>query len=73
VANIGFGTEATHTFGGGRREYFLTKELSFPLKHPEYVVPDYNFEKMFEKAMMAKQSIVKRVIGKICRQINQCL
>lgn len=49
VSNIGFGKEATHTIGEAPKSYTETVTMSFPLNHPEYVVPYFEFEKKDEK------------------------
>lgn len=48
TTNIGFGEGATHTSDGKIPSYYITnKELDFPLRHPQYVVPFVPFEKGF--------------------------
>lgn len=50
ISNIGFGEGATHTsFSTDAKDYLASQELEFPLQHPKYVVPDYNFDKCFYK------------------------
>lgn len=47
-SNIGFGEGATHTSSGKTPDYYFTdKEIEFPLRHPQYVVPYTPFEKGF--------------------------
>lgn len=60
VANIGFGPDATHTFGVARAAFTKSWPLSFPLTHPEYVVPNIGFEKMMD--MELKKNIWKTYI-----------
>jgi len=43
VANIGYGSEATHTFGTPKSAYTTTSSIEFPLRHPIYIVPDYAY------------------------------
>lgn len=51
VTNIGFGEGATHTTESKIPEaYKAYKELSFPLKHPQYVIPYESFELAFYKS-----------------------
>lgn len=46
--NIGFGEGATHTSSNKTPHRYITnKEIAFPLKHPEYVVPYEPFEYAF--------------------------
>ena len=48
TTNIGFGAGATHTSESKAPSYYISKkDLSFPLKHPKYVVPYQPFEKAF--------------------------
>lgn len=48
VSNIGFGENATHT-KGSMKQVLAANGLDFPLEHPKYIVPDYNFDKAFYK------------------------
>lgn len=46
--NIGFGVGATHTTSNKTPEQYITyKEIEFPLRHPEYIVPFEPFERAF--------------------------
>ncbi len=48
ITNIGFGEGATHTALSHVPDYYKsTKEIDFPLTHPQYVVPYTPFEKAF--------------------------
>ena len=48
TTNIGFGEGATHTTENAiPKHYISTKELTFPLTHPKYVVPYQAFEQAF--------------------------
>jgi hypothetical protein len=40
VANIGFGTDATHTTGLANELYVSSESIKFPLTHPNIMVPD---------------------------------
>jgi hypothetical protein len=62
VANIGFGKEATHCTGTVVEKYTLTGKLDFPLRHPQYVLPNYEFEKIYQHIMIPKTSVLKRLI-----------
>lgn len=48
VSNIGFGEDATHTFGTAPEKVLMTAALSWPLTHPRYVVPDLSFTQLNE-------------------------
>jgi len=52
VSNIGFGKEATHTIGKARQSYGIVDELSFPLKHPQYILADKEYDRMFGGAAL---------------------
>lgn len=57
VENIGFHPEATHTKEIGFKN--LRNEISFPLKHPNFFVPDmkadsYTFKKHFKQKILTK-------------------
>lgn len=55
VSNVGFGKDATHTIGtGDRRAYLPTTEVLFPLKHPPYVLPDKEVDRIIlEEVILA--------------------
>ena len=50
IVNIGFDAEATHTSFFNLPKYKAEGELSFPLRHPRYIVPYEPFDKAFYKA-----------------------
>lgn len=53
VANIGFGVSgATHCSGSVSSRYLETRSMEFPLKHPQYVVPDYGHETLYEATLI---------------------
>lgn len=53
VANVGFGTEgATHCAGNASERYLKTHSLECPLKHPQYIVPDYHHEIVYESILV---------------------
>ncbi len=48
VSNIGFGSDATHTTTIGQSQVqSLANDLSFPLRHPDRVIPNVSFDKHF--------------------------
>ncbi len=49
VSNIGFGEGATHTTGFAKEAYLKAEDLSFPLMHPQYVLPFDWFDKKYEE------------------------
>lgn len=47
ISNLGFGEDATHTTDSGDPSSQLSlQELTFPLKHPEYVMVDANADRI---------------------------
>lgn len=60
VANIGYGTDATHTFGTPKRVYTTTAPIMFPLRHPTYIVPDHAYGDLSERNI--KRNIWKTYI-----------
>ncbi|MDR1895704.1 MAG: hemolysin hemolytic protein [Prevotellaceae bacterium] len=62
VSNIGFGEDATHCVNDAPERYTRTGKLDFPLCHPQYILPNYEFEKMYQQVMIPKPSGLKRFI-----------
>lgn len=60
VRNIGFGTDATHTFNlHDKKAQIQEEEISFPLRHPKFVIRDIesdkrNFNHMMRDKVSAK-------------------
>lgn len=61
AGNIGFGEGATHTVGKPRKSFILKEEMVFPLLHPQYVVPDIDHDRLFERKKI-KDSKIKRLV-----------
>jgi len=62
IENIGFGDDATHTFGNNPYENVTLEEYNdLNLKHPDYIIQMSDFYKIFEK----KQSLVKKILKRI--------
>ncbi|MFT6796971.1 MAG: hypothetical protein ACJART_002119 [Maribacter sp.] len=53
ISNIGFDKDATHTGKSPFINYDASSDLSFPLKHPKYVLANLKFDKQFYKARNA--------------------
>jgi hypothetical protein len=62
VSNIGFGLAATHTAGKADKKYFASDELTFPLTHPDFVLPDAGFDRAFYRSNNTFADFVKRYI-----------
>ena len=60
VANLGFGAGASHTTGASPERYRRIYEISFPLEKPDFVVPDHQWDQLFEKEKMSIRSIINR-------------
>lgn len=75
ISNIGFGEGATHTaFNVNQNRYMATQELEFPLQHPRYVVPDFDFDRCFYKNNNTLYNKVNQLIPfKIKRKIKSFL
>lgn len=71
VANIGFGDNATHTTGMAPDSFTQKHEIKFPLKHPEYIVPNINFEKKYENIMVFTRPLWKKLLLKIVPKKSQ--
>jgi hypothetical protein len=63
VQNIGFNERATHTFSdnGSGRSKIISHDLVFPLRAPEFMLPNYEFEKILIKSSKDKFSLKRRV------------
>lgn len=68
VANVGFGTEgATHCAGSAPDRYIKTDSLERPFKHPQYIVPDYHHEAVYESILVGDGRGFGRYIPKRLR------
>ncbi len=72
ISNIGFGDDATHTFGESSWANMAMQELSFPLKHPPFVVrsveADHRIQEMFCREGLSnglQQSLAARISGRL--------
>ena len=60
VTNIGNDASATHT--AFSNVFIKSHEITFPLNHPKYVMPDYAFDRRFYKKENSFLAVVKRRI-----------
>ena len=60
VTNIGFGENATHTKNKSKCDTAY-QDLSFPLKHPDYIVPNYFFDKKFHQRLYNKKRTIRNI------------
>jgi len=66
IRNIGFGEDATHTFGKNKEiEQNIAKDIEFPLKHPEFVMVYKKDDKLF-----GQKNLDTRLVSKIKRKLN---
>jgi len=74
ITNIGLTADSEHAVNNLKkldhktREYFNaeTYSIAFPLKHPQYIVEDWNYYDRVQKKF--KQTIVSKIEG-YCRRI----
>ena len=60
VTNIGFGENATHT-SSKSDSVDATQNLTYPLKHPDYIVPNYSFDKKFHNNLYNWKRIIRNI------------
>ncbi|MFS4491329.1 nucleotide-diphospho-sugar transferase [Maribacter sp. 2308TA10-17] len=58
ISNIGWGDDATHTIGKGKQSYKETENIEFPLKHPEFIMPDRKYDAIFERRTLSRQILL---------------
>jgi len=73
VSNIGFGHDSTHTKGKIKKEYIRTGNLAFPLKHPKFLCPDFDFDEVFEKIKMDSSKGIKKYIPQSLKNILRAI
>lgn len=69
VKNIGFGEDATHTKLIDRKALLNADDMTFPLKHPKFVIRDAKTEKYFHKHFV-KENLIKKLVRYLLRKIN---
>jgi hypothetical protein len=62
VENIGFGQDATHTFGANH-DNVKKQEITFPLKENNFLIPDRNYDEKF----FQKKNILRKVLETLIR------
>ena len=66
ISNIGFGDDATHTFNADHKSANLTtKSVEFPLKHPPFVMRDYEADRRKMVRFFSKPPLWFRVKRRI--------
>lgn len=69
ISNIGFGSEATHTRGQNAYAEMSTAPMTFPLRHPEIVLPNPQADAFTARGMFTS-SIPRRIVRKLCRLLS---
>ncbi len=79
VSNIGFGKDATHTFGENPFEN-AAEEMVFPLKHPAFAARDFELDRRIVEALCVMegyratparpQPLWRRAVGKLARELR---
>lgn len=66
IRNLGFGDLATHTLSKkDPRANMKREEVSFPLKHPFFVIRDKVSDDKFFKDFIKKKSLLQRILKKV--------
>ena len=66
IENIGFGIDATHTYDEDSKLAKLeTKNMTFPIKHPKFMLIDKDADDLTAKDQFRKKSFLKRASQKI--------
>lgn len=79
ISNIGFGEDATHTFGQNPFDY-KAMSIQFPLKHPELVTRSFEMDAQITESFCRlegrrttpppQRNIIRRVAGRLAREIG---
>ena len=64
ISNIGFGVDATNTFGEGNTSNMAVTSMNFPLKHPIAIFPSNKLDSLFLDQMI-DQTLFKRIKNKL--------
>ena len=68
ISNIGFGPDATHTMDlESQHSKLERKDMSFPIKHPQFVIQNCIADDFTESKMFVKRNILFRVLSRIKR------
>lgn len=72
VKNIGYGELATHTSDGSMIDPLQTFDMPFPLKYPDHIYPDHNFDRQVIEVKISKyKTNILSKIGTKVRKIVQ--
>jgi len=71
ISNIGLDGDATHTTGkGNAKSKIAVFNLSFPLKHPSWMIKDKRADDYTQKTIFNQPNIFYRVIRRLYRLIS---
>lgn len=71
ISNIGFGPDATHTKNTiGSCTDLETKHITFPLNHPELLVPDNLVDKAYRRIIIGTQVTLFRMVKNRLKSIS---
>ena len=62
VANIGFGEDATHCIDSAPIKFTETKPMIFPLRHPQYILPNIDFDIHYENENIYVSTILNKIV-----------
>lgn len=67
IRNLGFTEDATHTFNTDYMSWYnpVLESMSFPLKHPQRVIPDLQAEQIMQEQMLSYRKLGNRIRRKI--------
>jgi hypothetical protein len=73
VANIGFGQESTHCKGSVPDIYTVVNEIDFPLCHPKYMLPNYEFENLYQRVKISQKTLIKRIMPNRVKRVMKLI
>jgi hypothetical protein len=76
IRNIGFGQEATHTIDPtSKLAKYAAKPLTFPMKHPPYLIPLRSFDELDYQAFFKEASgeVIRRKLRSLRRRLRRLL
>ena len=67
VCNLGFNADATHTFDSDYAAGYqpIFESMSFPQRHPKYVTPDWQTERVIEEQLLRHRNLTWRIARKM--------
>lgn len=70
ISNIGFGSDATHTYRKNRLAALPTEALSQPLRHPSTVTRCIEADRAMGRLMFHKHNLVQRAVKRLIRMLG---